>query len=390
MISAPPPLSSRLSVAPASGKPTLTPQQKKFNTLVRKIEAQRQLLADWQLAIPLYAQKRAAELTPLYADYAALNLQLVNFLDQSFGQKGLSRTDRDTISQTICMLAPTLLDGPEREAMKALYNKHGHGAFEDREQEAMDAVRALVQQEFGVDLGDDLDMNSPEAVMQRLAELRDAQAQAEAHSDGARADAAQAAAAAHAARSRQRKPSARQAKHEAEQQQVSQSLREVYRKLASALHPDRETDPDEVTRKTALMKRVNQAYANKNLLDLLTLQLEIEQIDPQAMLALGDDRLKRYNQILSEQLAELQQETEHTADNFKMELGLTPCAPLAPVGLLRELKLQLRELQDDIDMMKDQLRSLVDLKTFRRWLKQQRTEGDLFDGSPDDLFSLRR
>jgi curved DNA-binding protein CbpA len=37
-------------------------------------------------------------------------------------------------------------------------------------------------------------------------------------------------------------------------------VREVFRKLASELHPDRETDPAEHARKTELMQRVNQAY----------------------------------------------------------------------------------------------------------------------------------
>ena len=50
---------------------------------------------------------------------------------------------------------------------------------------------------------------------------------------------------------------------------MSQSIREVYRKLAGALHPDRESDPQERERKTALMQRVNQAYAKNNLLQLL-------------------------------------------------------------------------------------------------------------------------
>lgn len=39
-------------------------------------------------------------------------------------------------------------------------------------------------------------------------------------------------------------------------------LRNVFRQLASAVHPDRESDPDERDRKTALMSEANAAYAN--------------------------------------------------------------------------------------------------------------------------------
>ncbi len=51
-------------------------------------------------------------------------------------------------------------------------------------------------------------------------------------------------------------------RREAEAQQATQSVREVYRKLASALHPDRETDERQREAKTALMQRVNQACAS--------------------------------------------------------------------------------------------------------------------------------
>jgi hypothetical protein len=40
----------------------------------------------------------------------------------------------------------------------------------------------------------------------------------------------------------------------------TQAVREVFRKLVSELHPDRETDPAEHARDTELMQRVNQAY----------------------------------------------------------------------------------------------------------------------------------
>lgn len=69
-------------------------------------------------------------------------------------------------------------------------------------------------------------------------------------------------------------------------------MRDIFRKLASALHPDRETDPAEHGRKTALMQRANVAYAANDLLGLLELQLEVDQIDQTGLDNLGDDRIK--------------------------------------------------------------------------------------------------
>ncbi|WP_341888453.1 hypothetical protein [Variovorax sp. YR752] len=46
-------------------------------------------------------------------------------------------------------------------------------------------------------------------------------------------------------------------------------MRDIFRKLASALHPDRETDAQQRKVKTALMQKANQAYAANDLLALL-------------------------------------------------------------------------------------------------------------------------
>ena len=58
---------------------------------------------------------------------------------------------------------------------------------------------------------------------------------------------------------------------------ATQSIREIFRKLASALHPDRETDRKGCEVKTALILQVNRAYAGNDLLTLL--ELQIEQVD---------------------------------------------------------------------------------------------------------------
>src|SRR5690606_20305824 len=83
--------------------------------------------------------------------------------------------------------------------------------------------------------------------------------------------------------------------------EASVSVREVYRKLVSALHPDREIDAAERKRKTRLMQRANQAYERNDLLELLALQIETEQIDAAALASVPEERLKHYNQVLLDQ-----------------------------------------------------------------------------------------
>src|SRR5205085_9368643 len=109
---------------------------------------------------------------------------------------------------------------------------------------------------------------------------------------------AQAADARREAKASRRRKTAAQQRREDEAQQATQSVREIFRKLASALHPDRETDSAQREVKTALMQQVNQAYTSNDLLALLELQLRIEQVDAAHMAQADAQRVKHYNRVL--------------------------------------------------------------------------------------------
>ncbi len=374
--------STQLRISAQQGSQALTAQQKKFNSLVARIARQQELLAAWGEATPLFQQRHAQELAPLLDSYRALNAEFAHFLDAAVSRKAMSKVDRQTLSELVCELAAGLMDGEHRDAMKALYNKYSESDADAEEQEARDAVKSMVRESFGVDLGEDVDMDSPEAVLRRVQEQMEAR---QAHVDQARA---------HHQAGRATKPGARERRLQEEAQQASQSVREVYRKLASALHPDREPDTQERQRKTALMQRVNQAYAAGNLLGLLRLQLEVEQIDPTHIDGLSETRLKHYNKVLAEQLSELQQEVFGTEQAFKLQFGLHPGDRITPGSLTPRLRGWLQQLQMDIHQFKRQRRMLEDPAHLKAWLKQERRRMAVapraMDDLPDDLLDLLR
>ena len=118
-----------------------------------------------------------------------------------------------------------------------------------------------------------------------------------------------------------------QARHERRQraaQGAERSIRDVYRRLASALHPDREPDPVERDRKTALMQRVNQANDARDLLALLSLQRELEQIDGADLARLADERLLHFNRVLKAQSATLTRQTDALIADFAHSLRRAP------------------------------------------------------------------
>jgi hypothetical protein len=85
---------------------------------------------------------------------------------------------------------------------------------------------------------------------------------------------------------------------------AGQSLREVFRRLACALHPDREGDAEERARRTTLMQQANQAYEANDLMTLLRLQVEADQLDPERLAVVPQARLRGYNLLLTRTIHE--------------------------------------------------------------------------------------
>jgi hypothetical protein len=162
---------------------------------------------------------------------------------------------------------------------------------------------------------------------------------------------------------------AAEAREQVEQAELSLSIREVYRKLASALHPDRETDPQERERKTTLMQRANQAYSKNSLLQLLELQLELEHIDQSAINNIGEDRLKHYNKILKEQVGELDHEILHVENRFKHSYGIPPFIDVSPGTIMRNLAADIFSLQESLHALEHDLLVFDDAKQLKGWLK---------------------
>lgn len=351
-----------LHIAAAPQAP-LTAQQRKFNAQIQRIDAQRKLLAHWQAAIPACRERHAREFRPLLAEHQRETAELVHLLDRAAALK-LAKADRATLQDIVRDLAGSLAEGGAdpalRAAMRAVHDRHADSDF-DAGKPSLDAsFKDAMRESFGLDLGEDEDLASPDEVWQRVeAQMREQQAQAE--QERAR----------HQAR-REKKPTARQRREQEQAQQASQSLREVFRRLASALHPDREPDAQERQRKTALMQRANQAYAAGDLLELLQLQLAAEQIDAARIASLGDERLQHYNRVLAGQLKELQGEIAQAEQDFRLEFGIGPCEKLRPQDLAAQLNRQAQQLRMDIHHLRLERRALEEPAELKRWLKQQR------------------
>jgi hypothetical protein len=340
----------------------LSKHQKLFNNLIKKIDADRRLLVAWQTMIPLYHQKHASEFTPLTQTFNGLRAELVQLFDRVITERIFNKNDRKKLGNIICAIAAELIVENDDEHLKEIYNKHSGGDIDAELKEEKDAMKAMMEGLLGIDLDDDIDFTSPESVIAHVGEKMQRKLEGEEKDQQS-----------HQKKNVKRKKSAKtlakEAKQQAEAQSISKSIRDVYRKLAIALHPDKEQDTLERDRKTALMQRVNAAYNNKDLLQLLELQLEVEQIDQATINTITEDRLKHYNKILTEQSKELRMEVLAVSDVFRMRFGMAPGLSLSPEAAMRKLESDIRSIKKDISGLKGDLRLFQNTKSLKEYLK---------------------
>lgn len=348
-----------LQISTSTAGPTLTPQQKRFNTLIRQIEQARRTLAAWRDSMDLYRQAHAQVLQPLAAELMAARRQWVFALDELFGQRGWTKVERGTLSELVREAAGALLEArDDDEALKALFARHAEVDFDTERQQMARAMKDMAEAMTGLDLGDDEGIETDADLFERMEqEMQARAAAAEAERD---------------ARAARRRQTAAQQRRETEGQQATQSVREIFRKLASALHPDREADERQREIKTALMQKVNRAYAASDLLTLLELQLQIEQIDAGHIANASAQKLKHYNKVLSEQLEELKAEIERVEMGLQIDFGLKTGWGLSPRKLGELIEQSKRQLHAELNQQQRSTRMLADPVATRRWLKRQR------------------
>jgi PIN domain nuclease of toxin-antitoxin system len=367
----------QLQVVAAADQP-LSPQQKKFNQLVKRIDVARRRLAAWVEHVPLFAQAHHQRLRPLHMSLAELQRQMVRRLDEMSAipggpkQGGWTKPQRETMSRVICEVTAHLIDdedtSPEIAAeLKALHDRHADVDFDEQARESMAVMKTMIETVSGLDLGDEA-FESEEELIEHARERMKAQAQQRADAPEPQSDPG------HAGRHRRAEHAAQrqQAKHAKRAEEASQSVREVFRKLASALHPDRAEDEADRIARTAMMQRVNEAYANKDLLTLFSLQLEIEQIDAEHLARATAQRAAQYNRVLAEQLQELEAEIEARELGFCAEHGITASRRIDPERLGTLLEQEVAAMRGALVEAERDLRLVQNPAGAKRWLDDMR------------------
>jgi len=358
------------------GHKKLTPEKKKFNTLSKQIAKARKSQLQWNTQLPELHEACSKALSPVRKQYIKAKREIAFGMGRVLDQVQLGHETRadlvDCLVSTIQYLSERT---PIDEELKALFNKHSSLSFDEFSKAEAEFAKSFVSAFTTEELEDQQEDETHEEFMDRMHAKLQEQIAAE-------------------KKKHQEKRAAKSKKLKtpivlkSDEEVVAKNLlKEIFRKLASALHPDREQDPSERVRKTQLMQEINRAYKSNELLTLIQLQLEIDQIDPTDLQDLGSEKIKSYNRLLADQLQKVNEETQLEIDRFcasnnlpRVQARLIKADDL--ISLIKHVQIS---LQDELECVKLEVEFLYAVKKSNRqlqvWIQQQMT---MLDGEFED------
>jgi hypothetical protein len=353
-----------LQLQPQADAP-LNATQQRYNALLVRLEAlsgQLQRLQAWS------DRHRHAHVQALYLaaqQTRALRQDLLLFLHARLQGDALTaqqqRMARVQVRGLIEQLSP--INDPKLHALADCYR-----SAEDEqalaEEQALQAqrLRQQIEAALGQPIHNPGQYQTPEAMM--AAGMRQWQQQRQA--DEARKSAKRAA-------RQERKAHQNPAAHQQAQNlhtDARSAIRTIYRQLASALHPDREPDAQERTRKTTLMSEVNAAYEKNDLSTLLRLQMQVA-LPGSGAARLADDKLAAMCLLLKEQVAALEDDLSQLEARLTRELCVPVKAQHSEAAMTQALQRLQADQQHEADSLGADLQRIQSEAELKRWLKEQ-------------------
>jgi len=266
----------------------LSPQQRKLNRLIDKIEQQQLELKQWQQAQEQIQQYTRQTLMPVYQELHAVLFQQLEQLWKHLHEAGFSKAEATQLDVKIQYLAAYLKDSQslsrqQAEIVDEIYN------YYQQHIEHTQARKNRKQSAEEIELFFDEENNSEQIASEDFEEW-----DSEKYSQTRE----------------QAKLKRQQEKLEQATKLAEQSLKTVYLKIAATIHPDREPDESKKVEKTELLQRANEAYAAQDLFYLLKLQIQIEQNRGVSQKGLSAEQLKFHQLALDMQSQKLDGQIE--------------------------------------------------------------------------------
>ena len=358
------PRTFELALDRASATPAQTSSSaalRAYELQLKRVQKLKSQLGELETLAQGHRTALAEQVAPLRHAHREALRELVRLIDGQLNGKRLAAPLRKAAVEVLCGMAGALAREGD-QAMAELHDRHAAQSLAQVQAERARVARAEIEAALGQPLDDVPTDASEQAVwaagMARLRQQREDEAEQREAAKARR-------------KARKAKPAgAVQEGAETPHAQASDLLRALFRRLASALHPDREPDPEARARKTRLMGEANAAYARKDLTALMALQQDAALADPEASMSWSDDRLATMTVLLKAQVAELERQRARRQDALCGEFEVGQGLGVTPGNLRKVLNDQVAQLEQVLDLMARDLALAQTDEGFKRWLRQ--------------------
>jgi hypothetical protein len=269
-----------------------SPQQKKLNRLIDKIEQQKISLTTWQNAQAKIQQHTRQKLLPVYNELHSVLFQQLQQLWDVLHQHEFSKVDMQQLDESIAQRARMLKHSKMLSNQQLQLVDQIHTFYQQHAQQSAKKIKKTQH----------LNIEQPERDEQTALFEDDFEHYA-AEQQQAR---------------EQAKQQRQQQKQEQAEQMAAQSLKTVYLKIAAMIHPDREQDEAKKEEKTELFQQASHAYEQQDLFYLLKLQLQLEQNKGVGAKELSAEQVKFYQLALDAQSQQLESQISEILDSFHL------------------------------------------------------------------------
>lgn len=359
-----------LRIAPTRAK--LSPAQQRFNRLISRIANLQQAQQEFEALMLRWAGPHQTTMAQLQQETEQTERDMLQVLHERLQRPGLSRSQRQRLHEMVKNLVMLHASHPQVQPLEAQYVDDNDKALaEEEERLDLAQMRAMAQGMAGAAIPGLDQMRDPQDIMAALAQEMQRQQEAQA--------------ARRQARKARKAPTARQQRQAEQQLEARSALRTVFRQLASALHPDRETDPERRAHKTELMSLANAAYERQDLAALLRLQLQVAQVSPEDLGRLADDKVDALSLLLKEQVAALEADLQAAEWRACEMLGFPLDARTHEAVVARQVGQVQQTAREILAQMREDVQLVQQDEGLKRWLKLQKAVARQMARSGADL-----
>lgn len=303
------------------GETSLESSQELFERLQATIGAERARLAGWQAIEADYQRKYRQELRPLEDKLNLLRYKLVQCFDHAHKNMGLSKSEREFVSELVTEFSEELLGlgaksdlpaGCDAARLKTLYKKHSGSDYDADVAEESEQAKEYLAEALELD-ADELDAYTPIQLLQIISEEFEGE-EAEELLEAAR----------QALRSPVTNAQAWQALQDAERERLAESAGAPAAGVDGA--------------------------------------------------GLTGEALDKANAVLVNQLDEVLAQLTYAEEGFKLRYELDPFASFDPETVIEELDADIVDIQEYIRELEHEVMQFSDESLLKAWLKAMRRE----------------